>query len=654
MTPPAAPVRPPARWPEALFALATRSAGLLILAVVLGLVGVLVVQSWPALREAGSNGLFTSASWVPKPRDGEPQRFGALAFVYGTVATSVIAMLLAVPFGVAAAAFLSEIAPPWLRKAGAFLIELLAAIPSVVYGFWGLFFLAPQLQKLFDLLGGPNTGGNGILAAGVILAIMILPYITAISLDVCQSVPRSSREGALALGATRWQTIWKVVLPTARPGIIAAAFLALGRALGETMAVTMLIGNLPIIDVSIYASGNTIASKLANSLNEADDPQVRAALISLALVLMAVTAAFNIFGRMLLTRLTRSPKGGGAGDGTDASPSADKPELPTPPPPGPPPVSHARFWNGAMTGVLSAGFLITVVPLFLILGLIAVQGMSAIDGKLFTERARPELTEDQFAQYKEWKAGKAEYPTDDFGDPVRRGGLGHAMLGSAVMVLLATLLAVPVGLAAAVYLAESRNSRTATAVRFVTELLGGVPSIVIGLFVYVVLVAPAYPWLRGTDLPLKPSAWAGAVALAIMMIPVVVRSAEEAMKLVPDSLRQASYALGANRMQTTLRIILPAALPAVVTGIFLAVGRIAGETAPLLWAAGQFDRWPTSLANDTPFLPGYIYNYSRSDKADLREQAWGATVVLLTVVMLVNVGIRLLAGKRVVAAARAD
>ncbi len=653
MTPSAAPVRPPARWPEALFALATRSAGLLILAVVLGLVGVLVVQSWPALREAGSNGLFTSASWVPKPRDGEPQRFGALAFVYGTVATSVIAMLLAVPFGVAAAAFLSEIAPPWLRKAGAFLIELLAAIPSVVYGFWGLFFLAPQLQKLFDLLGGPNTGGNGILAAGVILAIMILPYITAISLDVCQSVPRSSREGALALGATRWQTVWKVVLPTARPGIIAAAFLALGRALGETMAVTMLIGNLPIIDVSIYASGNTIASKLANSLNEADDPQVRAALISLALVLMAVTAAFNIFGRMLLTRLTRPPKGG-AGDGADASRSADKPELPTPPPPGPPPVTHARFWNAAMTGVLSAGFLITVVPLFLILGLIAARGVAAIDGNLFAERARPELTEDQFAQYKEWKAGAAEYPTDDFGDPVRRGGLGHAMLGSAVMVLLATLLAVPVGLAAAVYLAESRNSRTATAVRFVTELLGGVPSIVIGLFVYVVLVAPAYPWLRGTDLPLKPSAWAGAVALAIMMIPVVVRSAEEAMKLVPDSLRQASYALGANRMQTTLRVILPAALPAVVTGIFLAVGRIAGETAPLLWAAGQFDRWPTSLANDTPFLPGYIYNYSRSDKADLREQAWGATVVLLSVVMLVNVGIRLLAGKRVVAAARAD
>jgi len=652
MTPPPASARPPARWPEALFAFATRSAGVVILAVVLGLVGVLAVQSWPALREAGSNGLFTSTEWVPKPRDGEPQRFGALAFVYGTVVTSLIAMLLAIPFGVASAAFLSEIAPAWLRKAGAFLIELLAAIPSVVYGFWGLFFLAPQLQKLFDLLGGPNTGGNGILAAGVILAIMILPYITAISLDVCQSVPRSSREGALALGASRWQTIWKVVLPTARPGILAAAFLALGRALGETMAVTMLIGNLPIIDVSLYASGNTIASKLANSLNEADDPQVRAALIALALVLMAVTAAFNIFGRMLLTRLSRPPRGGASG-GADMSASADKSELPTPPP-APPPVSRARLWNRVMTVVLSTGFLTTVVPLFLILGLIAARGVSAIDANLFTERARPELTEDQFAQYQQWQAGEAAYPTDDFGDPVKRGGLGHAMLGSAIMVLLATLLAVPLGLAAAVYLSEARNSRLATVVRFVTELLGGVPSIVIGLFVYAALVAPAYPWLRGTDLPMNPSAWAGAVALAIMMIPVVVRSAEEAMKLVPDSLRQASYALGANRMQTTLKVILPAALPAIVTGIFLAVGRIAGETAPLLWAAGQFDRWPTSLSNDTPFLTGYIYNYSRSDKADLRDQAWGATVVLLAVVMLVNVVIRLIAGKRVVAAARAD
>jgi phosphate transport system permease protein len=219
---------------------------------------------------------------------------------------------------------------------------------------------------------------------------------------------------------------------------------------------------------------------------------------------------------------------------------------------------------------------------------------------------------------------------------------------------------VPFGLLAAVYLAEARRSKVANAVRFVTELLGGVPSIVIGIFAYSVLV---YPFWYHENFGFN--GWAGAFALAVMMIPIIVRSAEESMKLVPDTIRQASYALGASRMQTTLRVILPASLPAIVTGIFLAVGRIAGETAPLLLTAGQNDFWPVTLdgtfpfvhprpAAQTPFLPGYIYNYSRSPYADWRDQAWGGAVVLLAVVMLLNVGIRLVAGKRVVAAARAD
>jgi phosphate transport system permease protein len=190
----------------------------------------------------------------------------------------------------------------------------------------------------------------------------------------------------------------------------------------------------------------------------------------------------------------------------------------------------------------------------------------------------------------------------------------------------------------------------AAAVRFVTELLGGVPSIVIGIFAYALLVAPSY----GTGRPLGFSGWAGAFALAVMMIPIVVRSAEESMKLVPESLRQASYALGANRAQTTVRVILPAALPAIITGVFLAVGRIAGETAPLLLTAGGNHFWPQSLAEPTAFLPGYIYKYSTSQYEDAQRQAWAGALVLLAVVMLLNVGIRLVAGKRVVAASRAD
>ncbi|MFO0799291.1 MAG: phosphate ABC transporter permease subunit PstC [Gemmataceae bacterium] len=673
MSPPAAPA--PSSLPEVVFQGLTRAAGIGILVLVASLVAVLLHDAWPVLSRAGEYRLFTSSEWVPKPAGGGSPVYGVLAFVWGTVVTSVLAMLIAVPLGVASAAYMSEIAPPWVKKVGAFLIELLAAIPSVVYGFWGLFFLAPLIQKTFDAVGGPNTGGNGVVAAGLILAIMVLPYITAIGYDVCQAVPRSQREGSLALGATRWQTIWNVVLPYARPGLIAASFLALGRALGETMAVTMLIGNQAVIDASPFALGDSIASRIANQLNEADTPDFRSALVALGLVLFAVTAAFNVSARLLLRRLVGGPRPSKRGRGevgmgrTEDAIASGAPDTPaargeaTDAPPSslqPPTSNRAGLWDKVMTGVLAAGLVATVVPLFLILGYITVRGASAVDATLFTEWTRAPLTDTQYEQYKAWQDNRAEYPKTETGRNVRRGGLGNAMVGSLMIVTIATLLAVPFALMAAVYLAEARRSRVAAAVRFVTELLGGVPSIVIGIFAYAVLVYPF--WYPS---PFGFNAWAGAFALAVMMIPIIVRSAEESMKLVPENIRQASYALGASRMQTTLRVILPAALPAIVTGVFLAVGRIAGETAPLLLTAGGSDQWPVTVdgtfpflharpASQTAFLPGNIFNYSRSPYADWRDQAWGGAVVLLVVVMVLNVGIRLAAGKRVVAAARAD
>jgi phosphate transport system permease protein len=314
-----------------------------------------------------------------------------------------------------------------------------------------------------------------------------------------------------------------------------------------------------------------------------------------------------------------------------------------------------------MTGVLAVSLALTVVPLFLILGYITVRGASAVEPTLFTERARPNLTNEQFEKYQAYQRDEGEYPRDFLGRPVQRGGLGHAMLGHAMMVLMATVMAVPVGLLAAVYLSEARRSRLAAAIRFAAEQLGGVPSIVIGIFAYACLVNPF--WYGGDSWGFN--GWAGAFALGVMMLPIIVRSAEESMKLVPDNIRQASYALGASRMQTTLRIILPASLSAIVTGIFLAIGRIAGETAPLLLTAGQNVYWPVAhydwspiplprLADQTPFLPGYIYKYSMTPYLDWRDQAWGGALVLLAVVMALNIGIRLLAGKRVVAASRAD
>jgi phosphate transport system permease protein len=223
------------------------------------------------------------------------------------------------------------------------------------------------------------------------------------------------------------------------------------------------------------------------------------------------------------------------------------------------------------------------------------------------------------------------------------------MVGSLIVVGLASAFAVPVGILAAVFLSEYRTSRLAGPIRFMTELLGGVPSIVIGIFAYSVVIYP--PWAAHSH---GFSAWAAVFALAVMMLPVVVRTTEESLRLVPESLRQASYALGATQAQTVIRVLLPAALPAITTGVLLAMGRIAGETAPLLLTARGSQFWPSSLDEKIATLPYYIYQYSQSSYATEQRLAWGGAVVLLVFVVLLNVGIRVLAGRRVVSAARAD
>jgi phosphate transport system permease protein len=543
-------------------------------------------------------------------------------------------MLLAVPLGVGTATFLAEVAPSWLRRSGSFLVELLAAIPSVVYGFWGIYFLAPNVQKLFNVLGGPNVGGKGLFSAGLILAIMIVPYIAAVSYDVCQAVPRAQREGALALGATRWQTIWGVVLPYARPGIIGGCFLALGRAIGETMAVTMLIGNTPVVELLPFGRGYTIPSLLAQKLPSSSSLMEDAALIELSLLLFVLTILLNSLARVLIWRVGRARKGVGTrflgefGHRHDAVASVAK---------GVPARGlgtrriRKRFLtpfvvNYLMTGLLALCLVLTCIPLFLILGYIAYRGAHALSWDFFTKLPRPQ--------------------------GVEGGGLANALAGSGILVGLATLLALPVGLLAAIFLSEYRTSRLSSVVRFFGELLGGVPSIVIGTFVYAFVRLFIESGVLGRREQF--SGWAGAFALAVLMVPIIMRAAEEALKLVPQTLRSASYALGAHQWQTVLQVLVPAALPAIITGAFLAIARIAGETAPLLMTAFGNDRWAFSPSEKMGFLPLYIYQYSMSGDPIFEQQAWAAALVLLAFVMFLNVGIRLLTGKRVVLASRAE
>lgn len=628
--PPPLNLKPPSPWGDRLFRWWCQLSGLAILVLAAALVAILVWQAWSAFSSAGRYEMFVSADgqpateWNPDRRDAETGKrspaYGVWVFVYGTLASSAIAMLIAVPLGVGAAAYLSEIAPGWIRRTCSFLIELLAAIPSVVYGFWGLFFLTPGLQKIFTLIGAKSSSsGQGILAAGMILAIMILPYIIAISFDVCRAVPASQRQGALALGATRWQMIWNVVLPYARSGIIAACFLALGRALGETMAVTMLIGNVRYLDFSIFASGDSIASVIANQLNEASFRDHRSALVGLALLLFVITACTNVLARWLIRRAAKPRVRKGKLGGKLTTPAVEFGPLVVPE------AARRRVQrtNRIMTSVLALCQLGTVIPLFLILGYIGVRGVSALDSNFFTELPKP--------------PGQSG------------GGLAHALVGSGILVLLASAIAVPTGILAAVFLHEYNTNPLTKPVRFVAEILGGVPSIVIGIFAYAVLIRP--PW--GSH-PLNLFGWAGVLALAVMMLPVIVRTSEEAMKLVPSALRQASYALGATQWQTVLRVILPASFPTIITGVLLAMARIAGETAPLILTAVGSNFYPKSMSDRTPFLPGYIYEFSKSADENQSRQAWAAALVLLSAILLINIGIRFAAGRRVIAASRAD
>ncbi|MEP6492969.1 MAG: phosphate ABC transporter permease subunit PstC [bacterium] len=267
--------------------------------------------AWPALHKFGFS-FLTSSQW-----DAVNGKFGAAPAIFGTLVSSAIALIIAVPLAVGVAIFLSEFAPTWIRQPVAFLVDLLAAIPSVVYGLWGILVLVPFLRTTiipfikdtlhlgnFPLFAGPAYG-YGMLAAGLILAIMVLPYISAVTREVLLAVPRSQREAALALGATRWEMIWDAVLPYARSGIIGGVILGLGRALGETMAVTMVIGNRPEISASLFAPGYTMASVIANEFSEATNDLHISALMAVGAVLFLLTIVVNMIARWLVWRMGR-------------------------------------------------------------------------------------------------------------------------------------------------------------------------------------------------------------------------------------------------------------------------------------------------------------------------------------------------------------
>ncbi len=301
------------RRQDTAFRLITQCAAFGVLLVLAGIIVSLIVGSWPSITRFGA-GFFFSSAWNPVTED-----FGALVPIIGTLATSVIALAIGVPVSFGIALFLTELSPVWLRRPIGVAIELLAAIPSIIYGMWGLFVFAPfvadYLQPaLINVLGpipligalfqGPPMG-IGVLTAGIILAIMVIPFIAAVIRDVFEVVPAVLKESAYAVGSTTWEVVWNVVLPYTKVGVIGGIMLGLGRALGETMAVTFVIGNAHQLSSSLLAPGNSIASALANEFTEAVGDLYFSALIQLGLILFVITFIVLSLSKLLLMRLAR-------------------------------------------------------------------------------------------------------------------------------------------------------------------------------------------------------------------------------------------------------------------------------------------------------------------------------------------------------------
>lgn len=301
------------RLRERIFRGSTLAAAILLLLLLGGVVVSLLHAAWPALSRFRL-AFITTDVWNPVS-----DRYGALSAIYGTLVTSLLAMIFALPVSFGIAVFLTELAPSWLKRPVGVAIELLAAIPSIIFGIWGLFVLAPMLQESVEpwmdsqlgalpLIGALFQGapyGIGFLTAGIVLAIMIIPFISAVMRDVFETVPGFLKESGYGLGATTWEVIWKVVVPYSRTGMIGGIMLGLGRALGETMAVTFVIGNAHHISVSLLAPGTTISAAIANEFTEATTPLYTSSLIALGVLLFVITFAVIAAARLMLLRLGR-------------------------------------------------------------------------------------------------------------------------------------------------------------------------------------------------------------------------------------------------------------------------------------------------------------------------------------------------------------
>lgn len=615
---------------------------LIVLLIILFTVG----NSWTSISENGILGFLFGSEWYPSRGE-----YGALPLIAGSVLVTLGAMAFAVPVGLASAIYISEIAPTRYRNVLKPLVELFSAIPSVVYGFVGMVVIIPALKVLFP---DQQLFSNSWLAASIVLGIMALPTIISVSEDAIHAVPQSYREASQAMGATKWESIVKVVVPAAVSGVSTAIILGVGRAIGETMAVLMLTGNAPQIPdpfYNVFSLISTLTGTIALQLPESVSGSLtQSALFELGVVLMVIVLFINLCSRHVVNSAKRK-----IGEGSG------KPTL------------MMRLTGGRTLGstaigdsisqhkgtIMKVGFLVLVfVLVWMFASLLTGAVISAVYaaivvavlfglGEMF-KRINTTQTQSVFFGGLTLVMGAVimmlviiigyilingipaidwEFLTTSPAPGGRSGGIYPAIVGTLELIAGTAAIAFPLGILTGIYLNEyARDTKYTRLIREAIDLLNGTPSIVFGMFGMIVFVR-----LFGFGF----SMIAGWITLAFMILPVIIRTTEEALKSVPHELREASRAMGATKWKTIYKVVLPAAMGGVITGSILSIGRAAGETAPIMLTAAVISA--PSLAG-SPFdpvmaLPLHLYHLAM-DLPGTTELQYATATVLLVVVLV--------------------
>jgi phosphate transport system permease protein len=590
----------------------------------------LLRDGFPIFGQVGIANFLFGTSWTPTA---VVPSYGIFPLIVGTVLVTIGSMIFAVPLSIGCAIFISELASPTTKKVLKPAVELLAGIPSVVYGFFGLIVLTTFIRVTFDIPTGETW-----LAASVLLGIMALPTIISVSEDAISSVPCEYREGSLAIGATRWQTISRVIVPAALSGIAAAIILGIGRAIGETMAVLMVAGNAAIIPEPIWnilSPLRTLTGTLGIEMGEVSVGSLHYnALFGVAIVLLIITLIVNLSAVAILRHLR---------DGRTKHLSR-KPLIATS-------TKEALFRYAKILGIaLLLIFVLIAAPLWLAACVVLVCGAWYFAKDRLSQKHIEKVAFAfviaaaviviailviilQDIVIHGLPALSWEFLTQPPLDSGRAGGIFPAIVGTLYLVAGAIAIALPLGVGAAIFLVEyTRESRVTRLIRTGVDLLNGTPSIVFGLFGFAFIVL---------YLGAGVSMIAGQITLALMVLPTIIRTTEESLKNIPHSLREGSLALGASRWQTISKVVLPPAVPGIVTGAILSIGRAAGETAPIMFTAVVFSSrfLPNSVFQPVMALPYHLFILATNVPGSSTNKYGTALVLLLLVVGFYSVAI---------------